>query len=87
MDMAKHKNVVTVSDHVKSKVVGERMLSDISSIKPAKKGVVIPKPQWRMLVDEAVNLKISHWFYKKNEMVESTYELIKMWRNNGIITG
>jgi hypothetical protein len=79
----KQTNVINISDHAKSKVVGEIMFLDPSSIKPPKKGVVIPKPQWRIIVDEEVNLKISHWFAKKNEMVEPTCELIKMLKNKG----
>jgi hypothetical protein len=66
---AKHKHVVKVSYNANIKMVGERMFLDLSSIKPPKKGGVVPKPQWRMLVDEAVKLKISHLFAKKNEMV------------------
>jgi hypothetical protein len=51
---AKHNNVAKVSDHVNSKVVGERMFLGVSSTKPPKKGGVTPKPQWRMMVDEAI---------------------------------
>jgi hypothetical protein len=40
---AKQNNVIMINDHVKSKVVGERMFLDQSSIKPPKKGVVIPQ--------------------------------------------
>jgi hypothetical protein len=82
---AAQKNVFEVSDHVKSKLVGERIVLDLSSIKHLKKGVVIPKPQWIILVDEAVNLKICHWFAKKNDMVEPTCELIKMLGSKGIV--
>jgi hypothetical protein len=77
--------VIKIGDHVRSKVVGERIFLDLSSIKPPKKGVVIPKHQWRMLVDDAVNLKIGHWFAKKNEMVEPKFELIKMLKNEYIV--
>jgi hypothetical protein len=38
-----------------------------------------------MIVDEEFNLKISHWFAKKNGMVDSTYELIKMLKNKRIV--
>jgi hypothetical protein len=62
--------------HVKSKVVGERMFLDLSSIKPTKKGFVIPKPRWGMIVDESVKLKIIHWFAEKNEVFEPTCELL-----------
>jgi hypothetical protein len=82
---AKQKNVVKISDHIKSNTVGERIFLDISSVKHPKKGVMIPKPQWRRIVDEAKQLKISHWYAKKNEMAEPTCELIKMLLNKGII--
>jgi hypothetical protein len=82
---ATQKNVIKISDHIKSKLVGERMFLELSSSKPPKKRVVIPKPQWRMLVDEAVNFKISHWFAKKNDMVEPTCELIKILKNKCIV--
>jgi hypothetical protein len=82
---AKQKNVIKISDHVKSNVVGERMFLDLSSVKPPKKRVNIPKPQWRMLVDEATNLKISHWYARKNEMVEPTCEFIKMLLSKGVV--
>jgi hypothetical protein len=81
---SKQNNMVKVSDHVNSKVDGEIMFLDLSSIQPTRKEGVIPISQWRMLVDDAANLKISHWFAKKNEMVEPTCELIKMLGNNGI---
>jgi hypothetical protein len=81
----KQKTVIKISDHVKSNVVGERMFLDLSSVKPPKKGVKIPQPRWRMLVDEETNLKISHWYAKKNEMVDPTCELIKMLFNKGIV--
>jgi hypothetical protein len=38
-----------------------------------------------MLVDEAVQLKISLWFAKKNEMTEPTCELLKMLKNKCIV--
>jgi hypothetical protein len=59
------KNVVNSSDHVKSNIVGKIMFLDLSSAKPPKEGVKIPKPQWRMIVDEANNLKISYLYAKK----------------------
>jgi hypothetical protein len=40
---AKQHNVMKISDHFKSKVVGEIMFLDLSFVKPPKKGVVIPQ--------------------------------------------
>jgi hypothetical protein len=82
---AKQKNVVKICDHVESNVVGEILFLDLSSVNPPKKGVKIPKPHWRMIVDDATNLKISHWYDKKNEMVNPTCELIKMLLNKCIV--
>jgi hypothetical protein len=52
---------------------------------PPRRELLFPKPQWRMLVDEAIHLKISHWFAKKNKMAEPTCEMIKMLKNKGIV--
>jgi hypothetical protein len=38
-----------------------------------------------MLDDEAVNLRINHWFAKENEMDEPTCELINMLKNKGSV--
>jgi hypothetical protein len=76
---------VKISYHDESKVVGERMFLDLYSIKPPNNGVKSPKSRCIMLVDEAVNMKISHWFAKNNDMVEPTFELIKMLKNKGIV--
>jgi hypothetical protein len=66
-------------------VVGDIMCLDLSSIKPPKREVTIPKPQWRMVIDEVVSLKIIHWFAKNNEIVEPTCELIQIINNKGIV--
>jgi hypothetical protein len=71
------KNVTKVSDHVKSDRPGEIMFLNLASFKPPKKGLIIPKPNWRLMVDEGTNFKITHFFKKKDEMVETTFVLIK----------
>jgi hypothetical protein len=69
---AKQKNLNKVSEHKKCNTSGERMPLDLASFKPPKKGLVIPKPNWRLMVDECTNFKITHFFKKKDEMVEPT---------------
>jgi hypothetical protein len=54
---------------------------DLASFKPPKKVLVIPKPNWRLMVDECTNFKITHFFKKKDEMVEPTYKLIKQLKD------
>jgi hypothetical protein len=53
------------------------MFLDLTSFKPPNKGLVIPKPNWRLIADECTNFKITHFSEKKDEMVEPTCELIK----------
>jgi hypothetical protein len=60
------KNVARISDHIKSNIASAIMFLDLSYAKPPKKGLNIPKPQWRMITDEATNLKISHWYANNN---------------------
>jgi hypothetical protein len=62
----KQKNLTKVSDHVKSDKPGERIFWDLASFKPPNKGVVIPKPYWRLMVDESTNFKSTHFFKNKD---------------------
>jgi hypothetical protein len=38
------------------------MYLDLASFKPPKKGLVMPKSNWRFMVDECSNFKITHFF-------------------------
>jgi hypothetical protein len=58
---AKQKNLSKVSEHKKCNTPGEIMFWDLASFKPPKKGLVIPKPNWRLMVDECTNFKITHF--------------------------
>jgi hypothetical protein len=64
------------SDHVKSDNP-EDFLLELASFKSPRKGMVIPKPNWRLMVDESTKLKITDLYKKKNDMVEPTCLLIK----------
>jgi hypothetical protein len=50
---------------------------DISTVKYKKGEPNITKNNWRIMVDESTNLKISHFYAKKDGMCEPTCELIK----------
>jgi hypothetical protein len=54
---------------------------DISTVKDKKGEPKITKNNWRIMVDESTNLKISHFYAKKDGMVEPTCELIKKLKN------
>jgi hypothetical protein len=74
---AKKKNVKKKSEVIKSKEPGGRMYLDISTVKDNKGEPKITKNNWRIMVDESTNLKISHLYAKKDGMCEPTCELIK----------
>jgi hypothetical protein len=80
---AKKNKLTKVSGHVNSDKPGERMFLDLASFKPPKKGLVIPKPNWRLMVDESTNFKITDFYKKKDEMVESNCVLIKQLKDKG----
>jgi len=50
-----------------------------------EKDITIPKSQWHILVDNFTNYKFSHFYEKKNLMVEQTCELIKELRSKGLM--
>jgi hypothetical protein len=72
------------SEHNNCDTPGEIMFLDLTSFKPPKKELVIPQPNWRLMVDECTNFKITHFFKKKNEMVEPTFELIKRLKDKNM---
>jgi hypothetical protein len=80
---AKQKNLTKVSNHVKSENPGERMFLDLAYFKTPRKGMVIPKPNWRLMVDESTNFKITDFYKKKNDMVEPTCIVIKQLKDKG----
>jgi hypothetical protein len=59
---AKQKNTVKESGHQKAETCGERIYTDIASIKP-KDGFMPQKPFWCINVDEKTQMKFST-FYK-----------------------
>ena len=75
MAKAKLKNIVQFSQHEKSKVTGERLFIDLSSVKSLD-WVMRPNRHWHIIVDEFTNFKVSNFYQKKDLMAESTCELI-----------
>jgi hypothetical protein len=65
---AKQKNVKKKSEGTKSKEPGGRVYLDISTVKDKKGEPKITKNNWRIMVDESTNLKISHFYAKKDGM-------------------
>jgi hypothetical protein len=41
----------------------------------------VTKPNWRIMVDENTNMKITHFFKAKNGMCEPTCELINKFKD------
>jgi hypothetical protein len=78
---AKQKNVKKRSEVNKSVVPGGRVYLDISTVKSKKGEPKVTKPNWRIMVDESSNMKITHFFKTKNGMCEPTCELIKKWKD------
>ena len=74
------------SDHEASKIPGERIYLDISSIKGTDEYTPTAKRHWRIMVDEATGLKFTRFFETKSGMVEPTLEQICKWSHNRIVT-
>jgi hypothetical protein len=77
-------NMKKKSEGVKSKEPGGRMYLDISTVKDKKGEPKITKNNWRIMVDESTNLKISHFYEKKDGICEPTCELIKKLKDMNI---
>ena len=73
---AKQKNVVKFSQHERTKVRGESLFTDMSSVKPLESVISTPKWHGLIIVDECTNFKVSHFYQKKDQMAESTCELL-----------
>jgi hypothetical protein len=65
----------------KSVVPGGRVYLDISTVKSKKGDPKVTKPNWRIMLDESTNNKITHFFKTTNGMFEPTCELIKKWKD------
>jgi hypothetical protein len=81
LEKQNRKNVKNKSEGIKSKEPGGRVYLDISTVEDKKGEPKITKNNWRIMVDESTNLKVSHFYAKKDGMVEPTRELIKKLKN------
>ena len=63
-----------------------RAYLDISTVRKAENMPVPPNPNWRIIVlSTNVQLKFSHFFRSKNNMVEPTCELLHRWGQAGVL--
>ena len=79
---AKQKNTIKESDHESASVPGERVFTDIASVKP-KEGVNPTKPHWCIKVDEKTQFKVSTFHKNKDDMVEPSCETFHKWKQGG----
>jgi hypothetical protein len=80
---ARQKNLPTNAEHEVAKKGKNRIFLDIISIKN-KDNKCVYKSNWRIMVDERTELKISDFFDTKNGMVEPTCAKLYKWSQNGI---
>ena len=63
-----------------------RAYLDISTVKKTDNMPAPPNPNWRIIVlGTKVQLKFSHFFKSKNDMIEPTCELMHRWGQAGIV--
>jgi hypothetical protein len=79
---SKQKNTNKCSRHKASSLPGERIFTDIASIRLAD-GVSASKPHWCIKVDEFSQTKFSSFHAHKDEIVESSYEFFQRWKQGG----
>jgi hypothetical protein len=62
---AKQKNVPKESEHQAATKEENRIFLDIATVKKAKDGPPVTKPNWRIMVDERTGMKFSDFFEAK----------------------
>ena len=80
---AKQKNVPKLSEGEPAKPGENRIYLDISTVKQKKDHPKPTRPNWRIMVDERMQLKFSNFFKTKNGMVKPTCEQFQKWKQNG----
>jgi hypothetical protein len=78
----KQKNTVNLSEHSASMNPGERIYTDIASIRPTN-GMTVSKPHWCIKVDECTQLKFSSFHAHKDDMVKPSCEMFHKWSQGG----
>ena len=81
---AKQKNVPKYNaTHELELAFPTRVFMDIATVKTPEGQPQVTKPNWHIIVDEATNMKFSHFYQTKSGMVEPTCELFHKWRQQG----
>jgi hypothetical protein len=73
---AKQKNTVKMSNHDQSKNPGERIFTDIASIRPTE-GIQVAKPHWCIKVDERTQFKVSSFHAHKTIWLKTAASYLK----------
>eukprot|EP00957_Ditylum_brightwellii_P027534 2081534-Ditylum_brightwellii.AAC.1 len=83
---ARQKNVPKSSKHIKATKPGERMFTDITTIKGEKNGPKVnPKRHWSILVDERSTLSMTKFYKTKSGMVDPTLKQFHKWQQQNIL--
>jgi hypothetical protein len=61
-----------------------RIFIDISTVKKAKKGEDLARPNWYLMVDERTQLKFSKFYPKQNDMIEPACAQLQKWKQAGL---
>jgi NurA-like 5'-3' nuclease len=73
------------SDHIGSKINGERVFLDIATIEGEKDGVKPnAKKNWGIVVDERTQMKFSLFSETKDGMLIPTLDQLKRWHKSGM---
>eukprot|EP00980_Cylindrotheca_fusiformis_P010432 scaffold2318_cov88-Cylindrotheca_fusiformis.AAC.1 len=82
---AKQKSLPKETNHQVASADQRRIFLDISTIKRSDTQKIVSKGQWRLVVDEITQLKMSGFFDTKNGMVEPTCEMLQQLKADGIV--
>jgi hypothetical protein len=75
--------VPKVSAHQVTTADKPRVFLDITTVKSPPDGPRVTKPNWRIIVDERIQIKFSDFYETKNGMVEPTCQLFQRWKDAG----
>ena len=81
---AMQKNAMQFSLNEKSQVPGEVVFGPVIHA-TASRSVGTAQVKLEILVDECTNFKISHFIHRKDQMAETTCQLLTAWRDKGIM--
>jgi hypothetical protein len=81
---AKQKNVPKESKHQAATKGENHIFLNIVTVKKAKDGPNVTKPNWRIMVDERTGLKFSDFFEAKKGMIVLTCAQWHWWKTVGL---